>query len=64
MMSGAESEAKLRQEVERLLKLVEEMKAKHKQEMEQLETKLNKQREMELKGQKERYEQMMNSLKA
>jgi DNA invertase Pin-like site-specific DNA recombinase len=35
-MSGAESEQKLRQEIQRLLKEIDELKAKHKKEFQDL----------------------------
>lgn len=47
-ISGAESEAKLRIEIERLLKEIENMKVQHRKEYQQMEEKLKKEKEYEL----------------
>ena len=63
-LSGADAEEKLRQEMQRLLKEIEDMKRKFKQDFDQLEQKMLKQKEQELKFHADKFEKMIFDQKA
>lgn len=63
-MSGAEVEDKLRQEIQRLQKEIEELKAKHKKEIIDQANKLKQEKEQEIKLVQAKFDKQIVDLKA
>ena len=63
-LSGAESESKLRQEIQRLLQDIENLKAQHKKEFEDMLARMRKEKDDELKLQAAKFEKQVEGVRA
>lgn len=61
-MNGAQGEEKLKAEIKRLLAEIEQLQIKTRKEYQEMEVKLNKQRENELKAQHENNQKTIKEL--